>query len=124
MSEGGGASPVFVGCVREENFGDDVVGCCAIEQAGLFFGDGIGFGLVGEREDISGIEDGRSRLRVAGGLCEAIVKAAAAGSGDMGEDAVEGDASVFVGVEALVEEVAEEATVLGDAFGDDAGWLG
>jgi len=31
----------------------------------------------------------------------------------MGEDAVEGDASVFVGVEALVEEVAEEATRFG-----------
>jgi hypothetical protein len=48
----------------------------------------------------------------------------------MCEDAVEGDASFFVGVEPLVEEVAQEASVLRNAFaldarrGSDGGVLG
>ncbi len=59
-------------------------------------------------------------MGVAGRLSEAMVETAAAGSGNVRENAVDGDAAVFVGVETLVEEVAEEAAVLGDAFGDDA----
>ncbi len=38
----------------------------------------------------------------------------------MCEDAVEGDASFFVGIETLIEEIAEEASVLRDAFAVDA----
>jgi hypothetical protein len=38
----------------------------------------------------------------------------------VGENAVEGDAPVFVGIESLIEEVAEEASVLRNAFAVDA----
>ena len=37
----------------------------------------------------------------------------------MGEDAVERDASFFVGIETLVEKVAQEAAVLRNAFAVD-----
>ena len=83
-------------------------------------GDAIFFGLIGERKDIGREEDRRGGLRVARGLSETIVEAAAAGSGNVGEDAVERNASIFVGIESLIEEVAEEAAVLRDAFAIDA----
>jgi hypothetical protein len=42
------------------------------------------------------------------------------GSGNVGEDAVERDATFFISVETLIEEIAEEASVLRDAFAVNA----
>ncbi len=49
-------------------------------------------------------------------VVQTIVEAAAAGSGNVGENAVERDAAFFVGIEALIKEVAQESTVLRDAL--------
>src|SRR5690349_9422140 len=38
----------------------------------------------------------------------------------MSEDAVEGDFSIFVGVEAFIEKIAQEAAILRNAFAIDA----
>ena len=91
-----------------------------VEQAAGFSGQGIAFGEIGKGEDVGGEKDGRSRLGVARRLCEAVVEAAPACSGDMGENAIEGDAAVLVRVEALVDEVAQKQAVLRDAFAVDA----
>ena len=80
----------------------------------------IFFGLIGERKNVGRKEDRRSGLRVARRLRETIVEAAAARSGDVREDAVERDPAIFVGVESLVEKVAQEASVLRNAFAVDA----
>src|SRR5690349_13518208 len=83
-------------------------------------GDGICFWLVGEGEDVYRIEDRGSGLRVAGWLSKAVVEIAAASPGHVREHSIERNAPLFVGVEAVKEEVAQEAAVLGDAFGNDA----
>ncbi len=121
VNKGGGAAPVLVGGVGEEDFGNDVGGDGGVQEAG--FGGlgavGVSFGETGEGKDVGGPIDGGDGLGVAGGLGEAVVEAAAAGSADVGEDAVEDDLTGGAGVEALVEEVAEEAAALGDAGGVD-----
>jgi hypothetical protein len=49
-------------------------------------------------------------------LGEAVIETAAPGACHVGEDAVEGHAAVFVGVEAFVQHLAKEAPVLRDPF--------
>ena len=120
MNERGGAAPIFVGGVGEENPGHDFFRGSAVEQSSGLAGHGIFLGLIGERENIRGKENRRSGLRIARRLGETIVEAAAAGSGNVGENAVERDSSLFVGVEALVEKVAQKAPVLRNAFAIDA----
>src|SRR5882724_2957058 len=120
VNERGGAAPVFVRSVREENLGENFFGDGAIEETAFFAGERIGFGFVGEREDIGGEKDGGSGLGVAGGLSEAMIEAAAASAGYMRENAVDGDAAFFVGIETMIEKMAEEAAVLRNAFGYDA----
>src|SRR6266436_5341974 len=115
-----GAAPVFVRSVREENFGENSFGDGAIEETAFFTRKRIGFGVVGERENVGWEKDGRGWLGVAGGLSEAMIEAAAASAGDVGENAVDGDAAFFVGIETLIQKMAEEAAVLRNAFCDDA----
>ncbi len=120
VDEGGGAAPVFIRAVGVEDFGDDGGGGGAVEQAGAGAGDGVGFGEIGEGEDVDGVEEIEEGACVAGGLGEAVVEVAAAGAGDVGPEAVEDDAAALVGVEAFIEEVAEEAAALADAVADGA----
>ena len=121
VNERGGAAPIFVRSVGEKNPGHDFVGDGAVEQARRLSGDRICLGLIGEGKDVGGEKDGRGRLRVARRLGETVVEAAAARSGDVGENAVERDPSLFVGIETLIEKVAQEAAVLRNAFAVDAG---
>ena len=90
----------------------------AIEQAALLVSERINFGLVGERKDVGGKEYGRGRLRIARGLGEAVVEAAAACTGDVREHAIESDAAIFIGIESLIEKIAQEAAILRDAFAE------
>ena len=60
-------------------------------------------------------------MRVARGLGEAMIEAAAPGAGGVHEHTVEDLAPGFVGVEPLVEEVTQEASALRDTGGDGGG---
>ena len=82
--------------------------CCAR-------GDRVAQRQVGEGVQIGRVQDGVHRLRVARRLGEAVVEVAPAGAGDVRDQAVEHRAAVLVGVEALVQEVAQEAPALRDA---------
>src|SRR5438128_9508820 len=81
----------------------------------------IDFRLVGERKDIGWEKYSHGRLRVARRLGEAVIKTAAAGPRYVREHAVESDATILIGVEALIQKVAQESSVLRDAFAEDAG---
>src|SRR5208337_2873021 len=120
VNESRHAAPIFIRRVGEENPGHGFVGGGAIEQAATFPGDWIFLRLIGEGEDVGGKENGRVGLRVARRLSETVVEAAAASSGHVGENAVERDASVFVGIEPLIEKVPQKAAVLRYAFAIDA----
>src|SRR5258707_3132324 len=120
VNQGSGASPIFVGGVGEKDFRYDFYRDGAIEKTCGLCGGGIGFGAIGEREDVGREEHRGSGLRVARRLSEPIVEVAATGACDVGEDAIEGDATFLVGVEALIKEVAQEAAILRDAFAIDA----
>src|SRR5262245_44481885 len=112
VNERGGAAPILVGSVGEENFGHDVFFCGEIEQSAGFLGHGIFLGQIGERESVGWEVDGRGGLRVARGLSEAVVEAAAAGASHMSQHAVERPAAFLVRVEALIEKGAKETPVL------------
>ena len=91
-----------------------------VEQTSRLTCDRIMLRLVGEGENIGGEEDGGRRLRVARRLGKAIVEAAATRSADVCENSIESDPSLFICVEALVEQVAQEASILGDALAINA----
>ncbi len=57
VNERGGAAPVFVRSVREENFGENFFGDGAIEETAFFAVEGVGFGLIGEWEDVGWEKD-------------------------------------------------------------------
>ena len=98
--------------MREENFWENFFGDGAIKETAFFTGERIGFWFVGEREDIGWEKDGGSGLGVARRLGKAVIEAAAASAGDVRKNAVDGDAAFFVGIETLIEKMAEEAAVL------------
>ena len=60
-------------------------------------------------------------MRVPGGLGEAVVEAATAAAGHVGDHAVEHPASLFVAVESVEQERTEEAAALGDPEAEGAG---
>src|ERR1700751_1920482 len=119
MDQRRGAAPLFVRRVGEKNLGHDLVGCGAVEQPSRLSSDWISLRLIGARKDFGREENRRRRLCVTRWVGEAVVEAAAARSRNMGEDAVERDSSIFVGVEALIKEVAQKAPVLRDTFAID-----
>ena len=59
-----GASPIFVGSVREENLRNNVLFGGDVEQSTGFAGERIGFGLVGKRKDVCWKENRRGWLRI------------------------------------------------------------
>src|SRR5205085_3531824 len=81
-------------------------------------GDRVGLLEAREREDVGRIEERGVRLRVARRLREAVVEAAAPRARGVREDPVERDAPPLVGVEALIQEVAQEAPGLRYAVRD------
>src|SRR6516162_2801354 len=106
------AAPILVGCVGEKDLGHNFFGGCAVEQASGLSSHRVLLRLIGKRKDVGREENGRTGLRVARRLSETVVEAAAACSRNVGENTVERDPSFFVGIEALIEEVAQEAPVL------------
>src|SRR5262249_935011 len=116
VNQGGSASPILVRRVGQENFGHDFFRDGAVKQTSIFFREGIGLGFVREWKNGGRKEDGRGWLRIARGLCEAVVETAATRTGHVRQHAVERDPAIFVGIEAVVEKVSQEASVLRDAF--------
>ena len=70
---------------------------------------------VGEREDVGRVEEIHVGMGVAGRLRKAMIEAASAGAGDVGDDTVENTASGLITVESVIEECSQEASALGDA---------
>ncbi len=108
-------APVLVGGVRLEELRHDAVPGGTIQQPLGASRDRVAGRQVGEREQVGRIEDRVHRLCVPGGLGKAMVEATAAGAGDVGHHAVEGDPAGFVRVEPLIEQVTQEASRLRDA---------
>src|ERR1700733_36074 len=117
MNQRGNPAPVFIRRVGEKDSGHNLIRRCTCEES-----------RVGERRYICGKEDRRGRLRIARGLGKTVVEAAAASPGYVGEHTIQGDSSVLIRIESLVEEIAQEAPVLrnsltintlrrGDGFG-------
>src|SRR5207248_704562 len=79
---------------------------------------GIGRRSVGERKQIDREEDVEELQRVARGLTEPMIERAASGAANLIEDAVEDLASLLIGVEALIQEVAKKSTALRHAPAD------
>src|SRR5688572_10930971 len=88
----------------------------AVSEPGLR----IGLLGIGERKDVGRVEEVDERMRVARGLREAMVEAAAAAAGDVRHHAIEDLAMHFVFVEAVIEIGAEETAALRDAERDAA----
>ncbi len=120
MNQRASASPVLIRCVGEENLRHNFVGSGAVEQPSSLSRYRILLGLIRKREDVCREEDGRCRLRIARRLREAVVEAAAACSGNVGENAVKRNPAIFVGVETFIKKIAKKAPVLRDAFAIDA----
>ena len=59
-------------------------------------------------------------MAIARGLREAMIEAAPAGAGDVRPQSVEDPVALFVGIEAIVEELAQEAAALRSAEADGA----
>ena len=72
-------------------------------------------GQVGEGEDVGGIEGVQKRMAVARRLGEAMVEASAARSGHVRHHAVEDAAALFIAIETVIKERAQETSALGDA---------
>jgi len=106
------ARPVFVRRIGVENFGHDVIRGRAIEQARGHAAHRIALRKIGERKKISRVKQRRERLRIARRLCKAMIEAAASRARDVDVHRVKHLPPVFIGVEALVEEVTQEATAL------------
>src|ERR1700722_3534391 len=116
MNQRGGAPPIFIRSIGEKNLRHDFVSHSAIKQPARSSCERILLGLIGEGKNIGREENGRSRLCVARWLSESVIEAAAARSCHVGQNAVKRDPSLFVGVETLIEKVAQEPSILRNAF--------
>src|SRR5258708_29969653 len=89
------------------------VGSVLLEQAG-------GTDPIGERKHVDRIQVILVLLVESGRLGKAVVEEAEAAAGDVGHEAVEDLAILFVRVEAFVDEMPQEAPALRDAETDSA----
>ena len=80
----------------------------------------IGFACIGERKEIGRIIERRKALAIARRLCEPVVESAAPRARDVGHHAIERDRPGLIGIEALVEEMAQEPAALREAEADRA----
>ena len=119
VDEARGPAPVLVGGVRVE---DPRIERLALpgQQSQGEPGFRIGLLHVGEREDVGRVELVHVGVGVPGRLCEAVVEAAAAAARHVRDDPVEHPASLFVAVEPVEHEGAQEASALGDPEADGA----
>ena len=115
VDERGGAAPVFVFRIRVEDLRQQVGRSRVREKA---VGDtrlGVALRDIGERKDVRGIEEIQVRVAVPGGLCETVIEAAPARSGNLSDDAIEHLAVAFVPVETVVEVSSEKSAALRNA---------
>ena len=115
VNQRGRAAPVFVFRVRIEDLRQQI-GRARVRQQTV--GDAalrIALGQIGEGKDVGRIEEVQVRMAVARRLREPMVEAAAAGAGDVRDDAVEDLAIALVSVEAVIQVGAEESAALRDA---------
>src|SRR4029077_7790089 len=111
-----GTAPVFVGSIRKENLWRRVRPARSIEKACDFTGLRVGFGEVGVGKQIRREEEAGQGLRVTRGLRETMIETDAAGTSHVRDDTVHDLAALLVGVEVLVEEMAEEAATLRNSY--------
>src|SRR6267143_1134333 len=112
VNQGGASAPVFVGSIGEENLWRRVRPALSIEKACGFTSLRVGFGKVGVGKQIRREEDTGQGLRVTRGLRETMIETAASGASHMRNDTVHDPAALLIGVEVLIEEMAEEAATL------------
>src|SRR3954469_6537367 len=93
-----------------------MIGDGAVEQSCFLPSQRIAFRFVGKRKYVGREEHRGGRLSVTGGLRKAIVEATASGTGNVRQNSVERDAALFVGIESLIEQVAEKSPVLRNSF--------
>ena len=91
VNKGGGAPPVLVRRVRVKDLGPRLPVEPVCQYAILAAGFGFGLFPVGEWENVGRIQEVHIRMRVARGLRETVVEAAAPASGNMRHDPVKGD---------------------------------
>src|SRR5438128_527793 len=105
------SSPVFMTTIDVENLGlaraTEVVAKARALPRHWVLGRN-----TGEWKDVSWIKKGRVWLRIPGRLCEAMIEAPAASAGGMHEESIKCWASSLVGIETLIEEVADESSRL------------
>src|SRR5438445_13348846 len=119
MNQRGGPSPVLVPGVRDDDLRPLIRAVRRsreepVRDARL----GIGLRPAREREEVRGIEERREAVSVTRGLREAMVEAPAPRAGGVNEQPVEDFPAGLVGVEPLVQEVAQETPALRDAGAD------
>src|ERR1700676_445583 len=115
-----GAAPIFVRGVGEEYFRRGVRSVSSVEQTSGLAGLRIGLGKIGERKKIGGKEDAGERLSVARRLRETMIETLSAGTRHGGGDSVLHLPALLVGVEILVEKMAEKAPTLRNSDSVDA----
>ena len=115
-----GAAPVFVRGVRVEDPRIERLALASQQPQGE---PRLRIGLlhIGEGEDVRRVELVHVGVGVARGLREAVVEAAAAAAGHVGDHPVEHPAALFVAVEPVEHEGPQEAAALGDPEADGAG---
>src|SRR4051794_11417898 len=108
VDEGGAPSPIFVRRVRQEDLRHHVVGPSAIEETAFCSRPRIRRRQIGEWEHVGWKEDRRRWLGIARRLGKTVIEAAAPRACHVREHTVERDAALLVGIEALVEHLAQE----------------
>src|SRR2546423_10572622 len=117
MREGCSASPVLMTAVDVEDFGRTGA-AQIIPQSRALIRYRLAGRHTGERKDRGRVEERRKRRRVARRLCESMIEAAAPGTSSVHEKTVERDTTALIGVESLVQIVADEPAGLGNPVAD------
>src|SRR6202521_1035099 len=120
MNQRSGTAPVFIGSIAEENLWRGVRLACSIQKACGFTGLRVSFGEVSVGEHIRREEEAGHGLRVTRGLRESMIETAPARAGHMRNHAVYHLSPLLVGVEVLIEKMAEEAATLRNSYRIDA----
>lgn len=118
MDQPGGATPILVAGVGEEDLGHRPGVGQHAQQPVLQTGHRVLLCAADEREDVGRVEKRRVGMGVAGGLTKAVVEAAAARAGGLGQHPVQRRPTLEVLVEPLVEKVAKKASRLRDTHGE------
>ena len=112
MYQAGITAPVLGRRVGEHDLGRLALVLEAAQQRAGVAGDRVGLLCVGKGEQL-----GDNEADILGRLPEAQVELTAHAAGHMGDDTVQRHASLFVGVDAGVDVLAQEPSALGPAVG-------